>query len=86
MHVSGPSVSRNNTRTIVNIILKAWLHYQLDRRKSAIQKIYDGLGNFNDGSVDSVARLLRRLRWLILTKRPSYNSNDSTVVKLQRPS
>ena len=38
------------------------LHLQRNRRKSAIQKIYDGRGNFNDGCVASGARLLRRLR------------------------
>ena len=41
------------------------LHLQRNRRKSAIQKIYDGRGNLNDGCVAGGARLLRRLscRW-----------------------
>ena len=41
------------------------LHLQRNRRKSAVQKIYDGRGNFNDGCVGGGARLLRRLscRW-----------------------
>ena len=42
-------------------------HLQRNRRKSAIQKIYDGRGNFNDGCVASGARLLRRLRCSTLT-------------------
>ena len=33
------------------------LQLQRNRRKSAIQKIYDGHGNFNDGCVASGARL-----------------------------
>ena len=47
------------------------LHLQRNRRKSAIQKIYDGRGNFNDGCVASGARLLRRLRCSTLTAGPS---------------
>ena len=47
------------------------LHLQRNRRKSAIQKIYDGRGNFNDGCVASGARLLRRLRCSTLTTGPS---------------
>ena len=43
------------------------LHLQRNRRKSAIQKIYDGRRNFNDGCVASGARLLRRLRCSTLT-------------------
>ena len=43
------------------------LHLQRNRRKSVIQKIYDGRGNFNDGCVASGARLLRRLRCSTLT-------------------
>ena len=31
------------------------LHLQRNRRKSAIQEIYDGRGNFNDGCVASGA-------------------------------
>ena len=34
---------------------KVGIHFQLDRRKSAIQKVYNGRGNFNDGLVESVA-------------------------------
>ena len=45
------------------------LHHQLDRPKLAKQKIYDGQGNFHDGSVDSVALQLRRLRCSTLTTR-----------------
>ena len=47
------------------------LHLQRNRRKSTIQKIYDGRGNFNDGCVASGARLLRRLRCSTLTTGPS---------------
>ena len=56
------------------------LHLQRNSRKSAIQKIYDGPGNFNDGCVASGARLLQRLRCSTLT------STSTTVVKLPRPS
>ena len=42
------------------------LHLQRNRRKSAIQKIYDGRGNFNDGCVASGARLKRVKIWVIL--------------------
>ena len=35
------------------------LHLQRNRRNSAIQNIYDGRRNFNDGCVASGARLLR---------------------------
>ena len=67
------------------------LHLQRNRRKSAIQKIYDGRGNFNDSCVASGARLLRRLRCSTLTTGPSLNFHDrrktsTTVVKLPRPS
>ena len=34
------------------------LHLQRNRHKSAMQKIYDARGNFNDGCVASGARLL----------------------------
>ena len=34
--------------------IKLVLHLQLDRRKSAKQNVYDGLGNFPDRSVDIV--------------------------------
>ena len=47
------------------------LHLQRNRRKSAIQKIYDGRGNFKDCCVASGARLLRRLRCSTLTTVPS---------------
>ena len=47
------------------------LHLQRNRRNSAIQKIYDGRGNFYDGCVASGARLLRRLRCSTLTTGPS---------------
>ena len=53
-----------------NIVMPG-LHLQRNRRKSAIQKIYDGRGNFNDGCVASGARLLRRLRCSTLTTGPS---------------
>ena len=52
------------------------LHLQRNRRKSAIQKIYDGRGNFNDGCVASRARHLRRLRCSTLTTGPSLNFHD----------
>ena len=35
--------------------IKPGLHYQRNHRKSAIHNIYDGRGNLDDGSVDSVA-------------------------------
>ena len=38
--------------------IKVGLLCQLDHRMSAIQKIYDGRGNFNGGSAERVARLL----------------------------
>ena len=47
---------------VVAVRVKPGLHYQRNRRKSVIQKIYDGCGNLNDWSVASGARLLRRLR------------------------
>ena len=47
------------------------LHLQRNRRKSAIQKIYDGRGNFKDGCVASGAQLLRRLGCSTLTTDPS---------------
>ena len=55
----------------VVLIVMHGLHLQRNRRKSAIQKIYDGRGNFNDGCVASGARLLRRLRCSTLTTGPS---------------
>ena len=54
-----------------DFFLMPGLHLQRNRRKSAIQKIYDGRGNFNDGCVASGARLLRRLRCSTLTTGPS---------------
>ena len=51
-------------------IIMPGLHLQRNRRKSAIQKVYDGRGNFNDGCVGSGARLLRRLRCSTLTTGP----------------
>ena len=53
----------------LNIIMPG-LHLQRNRRKSAIQKIYDGRINFNDGCVASGVRLLRRLRCSTLTTGP----------------
>ena len=46
-----------NRRPVVCEFIMPGLHLQRNRRKSAIQKIYDGRGNFNDGCVASGARL-----------------------------
>ena len=59
-----------------NVNLMPGLHLQRNRRKSAIQKIYDGRGNFNDGCVAGGARLLRR----------DGRKTSTTVVKLPQPS
>ena len=52
------------------------LHLQRNRRKSAIQKIYDGRSNCNDGWFASGARRLRRLRCSTLMTGPSLNFHD----------
>ena len=39
---------------VQKVAVKVALHYQLDRRKSAKQNIYDGRKNFHDGSVNIV--------------------------------
>ena len=44
-----------NCETNLPMPQKPGLQQQRSRRKSAIQKIYDGCGNFNDGSVASGA-------------------------------
>ena len=56
------------------------LHLQRNHRKSAIQKIYDGRGNFNDGWVASGAPLLRRLRCSTLQR--DRRKTSTTVVNL----
>ena len=56
------------------------LHMQRNRRKSAIQKIYDGRRNFNDGCVASRARLLRPLRCSTLTT-ARRNARDPPATK-----
>ena len=67
--ISVPRFYFNGERkyAILHARLMPGLHLQRIRRKSAIQKIYDGRGNFNDGCVASGARLLRRLRCSTLT-------------------
>ena len=61
------------------------LHLQRNRRKSAIQKIYGGRGNFNDGCVASGATVVKVGLHMQRNRRKSLKSgstSNATVVNL----